>query len=92
MPIYHNPSAACYHRTQATPGVEGCWSRTAGPARAVHKKKWLFAKLCGYCTPEKFSLCLGVLVVRPKHPDFTTEAQRHEDESEIASSGLPTES
>jgi len=30
-------------------------------------------------------------VVKPKHPDFTTEAQRHEDEGEIASPGLPIE-
>jgi len=47
--------------------------------------------LCGYYPPEKFSLCLGVLVVRPMHTDFTTEAQRHKDEEEIVSPGLPTE-
>jgi len=35
----------------------------------------LLAKLCGYLPPENFSLCLGVFVVRPKHPDFSTEAQ-----------------
>ena len=51
----------------------------------------LFAKLCGYATPEKFSLCLGVLVVRPKHTDFTTKEQRHKDGKEIVSPGLPTE-
>jgi len=27
---------------------------------------------------QRIFLC--ALVVRPKHPDFTTEAQRHEDE------------
>jgi len=47
--------------------------------------------LRGYYTPENFSLSLGVFVVRPKHPDITTEAQRHEDEGEIVSPGLPTE-
>jgi len=30
-------------------------------------------------------------VVRPMHTDFTTEAQRHKDEEEIVSPGLPTE-
>jgi len=29
--------------------------------------------------------------VRPMHTDFTTEAQRHKDEEEIVSPGLPTE-
>lgn len=29
---------------------------------------------------QRFFLCLGIFVVRPKHPDFITEAQRHKDE------------
>ncbi len=61
------------------------------PTENSEEPEWLFAKLSGYYTPEKFSLCLGVLVVRPMHTDFNTEAQRHKDEEEIVSLGLPTE-
>ena len=43
------------------------------------------------CTPEKFSLCLGIFVVRPKHTDFTTEAQSHKDENELVAPRLPIE-
>lgn len=35
-----------------------------------------------HCTVENFSLCPGIFVVRPRRPDFTTEAQSCKDESD----------
>jgi len=38
------------------------------------------ASLYGRCTAESFSLCLCAFVVRPKHPDFTRETNRHKED------------